>query len=61
MSEVPFHESPEKVKEIVDYFSSRLRAASIAILDPANEGNLSWKLQWLIWELVYYFFDGDNH
>jgi uncharacterized membrane protein len=54
MSEVPFHESPEKMEEIINYFSSRLRAASIALLAPENEEN-TWMLQWLIWELVIYF------
>jgi hypothetical protein len=54
MSEVPFHESPEKVKEIINYFSLRLCVASIALLDPANERK-TWMLQWLIWELVIHF------
>jgi hypothetical protein len=54
MAEVPFHESQEKIKEIINYFSSRLRAASIALLAPENERK-TWMLQWLIWELVLYF------
>lgn len=54
MSEVPFHENPEKVQEIINYFSSRLRAASIALFDPANNGK-NWILQWLISELVTIF------
>jgi hypothetical protein len=54
MSEVPFHESPEKVQLIINYFSSRLRAASIRLLDPANKEK-TWMLQWFIWELVLFF------
>ena len=54
MAEVPYHQSSQKVNEIVNYFSSRLRAASIGLLAPENEDK-SWRLRWLVWELVIFF------
>lgn len=51
MENIPFHESPAKVQEIIDYFSSRLHAASIAAFDPANVEK-TWMVRLIIWELV---------
>ena len=48
------HENPEKVKDIVLYFSSRLRAASIATLNPDNDSK-HWMLTHLVFELVRLF------
>jgi hypothetical protein len=49
------HENPEKVQEIIFYFSSRLRAATIATLDPAN-ATKTWMIKYVIWELVRMLF-----
>jgi hypothetical protein len=51
MAQVPFHQNQAKVQEIVYYFSSRLRAATIATFDPAN-AEKSWLHHFLVWELV---------
>ena len=51
MAPVPFHQNQAKVQEIIFYFSSRLRAATIATLDPANAEKL-WLHHFLVWELV---------
>lgn len=51
MSDDFAHESPEKVKEIIFYFCSRLRAATAAIVEPENLG-VPWMLKFYIYELV---------
>ena len=51
MAQVPFHQNQAKVQEIIFYFTSRLRAATIATLDPANAAK-SWLHHFLVWELV---------
>jgi hypothetical protein len=48
------HENPEKVKEIIFYFSSRLRAASSATLNAKNDSK-GWMLTNLVYELVTQF------
>jgi hypothetical protein len=51
MAQAPFHQNPAKVQEIVYYFTSRLRAATIATFDPGNAAKL-WLHHFLVWELV---------
>src|SRR5882762_11180699 len=48
------HDNPQKVQEIINYFSSRLHAATIATVNPAN-AEKTWLMGLLLWDLVLFF------
>jgi hypothetical protein len=54
MSEHFKHGNPQKVQEIINYFSSRLHAATIATVNPANAVK-TWMMGLLLWDLVLFF------
>lgn len=52
--DMPYHENTCIIQEIVLYFASRIRAAWIALLDPANTSK-DWMHRSFVWEIVMSF------